>query len=457
MHKDYQDRGNRKRSNTSGSVVVLAVLTAILICGLYYDTFLGKAYVRTWMDTQMEARAKQTARKKKAAASKSVIPIQNENKASFQTNGKSFFQCTKDGMKYFGGYENQKWSDTFTMVNPVTIRDENCIAVGELIGRVAKVYQESGLMYTVQSDQPIVQMSLNKNGYLAAIINNKTDYRIEVYHSSGKIIFTRKEMEEGVYPIALDISDDNRVLAVSYLDTRDVEIISRVLFFYVNEAEGKEWEDSMFASIQKDGDIIPVISFMKEGRLAAVSDRSVFAADLQGKELWSMELTNKLDQVAFAGKNAIVIANGEILGGKEGKQEGLVEWIGLDGRVLGNYQAKDSVTYLKGTKEAMVVGSSRDFCAVGENGKPVWSHKATQDVDDILIMEKVNMVLYVTKNSAEIMDIGQLEEKKAEDLKEENEPGLEENQEEEEEIRNQNEDMNPIEEVPKEENSEPIS
>lgn len=407
--KEDDEEKNVKKIGKNSKIIVLAVLTAFILCGIYYDTFIGKGVMKNFIQTQFSEKDKSN-NKNKNKEQRQIIELQADSRASFRTNGKDFLQASKDGVKYFTGYNNQKWSDTFTMTAPIVVVDGDMTAVAELMGRVVKVYNKDGLMYTAQTENPIIQLSLNESGYLAVIVNNKTDYSVEAYDAKGSIKLRREDADEGVYPVTLDISDDNRVLAVSYADTRDISLISRVLFFYINENESKEAEDSMFASIEKKGEIIAALSFMKNGNMAAVGDCNIFLSDLQGKELWNFPLTNKLDKVSLSGKGSIVIANGDMLGGKDGKEKGTVEWIGLDGRVIGSFQAKANVTYLKAFKDIAIVGAGRDFFAVGENGKEIWHHKASQDVVDILLMENNTTVLYVTQTSAEILGIMNLKE-----------------------------------------------
>ena len=162
----------------------------------------------------------------------------------------------------------------------------------------------------------------------------------------------------------------------------------------------------MFAAIdEKKGQIIPEISFMEDGKLVAVSDRSIFAADEKGLEVWSIDLTNKLDAVFLDGGSYIVVANGDSFIDMDGKPAGTVEWIGLDGKTKASFEAGDTVTYLSGNKDAVVIGVMKDYYAVNNTGKQVWHHKATQDVSDILFLGKTERVLYVTKSYAEIGNI----------------------------------------------------
>ncbi len=403
--EDLQEAQSGKKNGGWKKMIVILLLLAIAGGGIYYDTYLGKGIVKGYIAGLKKDYGKKEANDEKSNKKRELIELETDNKTMFRVFDKDYVQCSKDGIRYFSGFENQKWNDTFTMSSPSILCDGNYMAVADVLGRTVRVYNENGFVYEVQSPNTISRFNINKNGYLGLIINNKNSYIVSVYNDTGTKIADRMEKVTGVYPVAMDISDDNKVMAVSYVDSTDIEIVSKVLFFYTDR-EGEEYTDNMFAAIdEKKGQIIPEISFMEDGKLIAVSDRSIFAADEKGVEVWSVDLTNKLDAVFLDGGNYVVIANGDSFIDADGKPAGTVEWIGLDGKTKASFEAGDTVTYLNGNKDAVVIGVMKDYYAVNNAGKQVWHHKATQDVSDILFLGKTERVLYVTKNYAEIGNI----------------------------------------------------
>lgn len=429
-----ENQTKKKKTNFSKLFVIFIIL-AIAGGGIYYyDTYKGKKIILTWieknvlideegrigtdnedeksqeLDSSQENKSVEKTQTVKEEQKREILQFESDSKSVFRTYGKGFLQCTKDGVKFFEEIGSQKWNDTYTMKTPTVISEGQYTVVVELLGRQAIVYDKTGRKFAVSTEGNIIQVSLNTNGYLGVITNNKTGYQTLIYDKEGTEIGRRIEESEGVYPMSVEVSNDNRVFAVSYLDTTDIELSSKVLFFYIYKQDAIDYTDSMFASVEKPGELVPVLKYMQDGKLIAVSDKSVFAVNSDGKELWNFELTNHIEKVNFSDSQDIIIAYGEELSDKEGKKEGTVEWLSTNGTVSTTFESGEKVTYMNTKDNMTIIGLGKHYYNVKNTGKIIWEHTAIQDVSDILFMESESKVLFVTKNSAEIADMSDFEE-----------------------------------------------
>ncbi|MDD3571163.1 MAG: DUF5711 family protein [Lachnospiraceae bacterium] len=378
---------------------VLAIFTVVLLL------FVSGAYLYREKVFDLAQHIKEKAQTAVTTGNKVEMKIENGSKTTFVGFGNSYLYCTKDGVKYFDGGQNQKWNSTYTMTSPSVVNNGSYTAVAEAQGRSVKVYSENGELYSVSADGIIMQISVNSIGSTCLILKTDSGYKVQVYDEKGSLIMERFDEDKGVYPIAVDISTDKKVLAVSYLDTTDIEMVSKVLFFYTGREDTKNTESGdFFASVEKVGEIVPAIKYMNNGIFIAVGDTNVFTIDISGKEIWSDEISNKIEKIAFTDEY-LIMALGEPLPGKDGAQKGTIRIFGKAGKQNYDYTFSKSVTYLKAYKNGMVIGSNRDFMALNYNGKLLWEHTATQDVKDIILMSSAENVLYVTNNSAEIINI----------------------------------------------------
>lgn len=430
------DENQTKKKKTGFSkLFVLFIVLAIIGGGIYYyDTYKGKKIILTWIEKNIlideegrigieegnkelqetnslqENKSLEKTETIKKEQKKEILQFESDSKSVFRTYGKGFLQCTKDGVKFFEEIGSQKWNDTYTMKTPTVINEGQYTVVVELLGRQAIVYDKTGRKYAISTEGNIIQVSLNINGYLGIITDNKTGYQTLIYDNQGTEIGRRVEESEGVYPMAVEISNDNRVFTVSYLDTTDIELSSKVLFFYIYKEDAIDYTDSMFASVEKPGELVPVLKYMQDGKLIAVSDKSVFAVNNNGKELWNFELTNHIEKVNFSDSQDIIIAYGEELSNKEGRKEGTVEWFSTNGTVNTTFESGEKVTYMNTKGNMTIIGLGKHYYNVKNTGKIIWEHTAIQDISDILFMENENKMLFITKNSAEIADMTNFEE-----------------------------------------------
>ena len=322
----------------------------------------------------------------------------------FVLGGEKFFYCTKDGMKYFEGMSNQIWNQTFTLQTPSTTQKGEYVAVCELQGRNAMVYHTSGQVYAVQADGQILQYCLNENGALALLLKNGDSYKIQVFSRAGELMMERFEEDSGVYPLALSLSADEKILAVSYLDTTTVEMSTKVLLFYTTRADTEETETGeYFASVIEEGVVSPVLWCTDNGNFLAVSDHGIVAVAPDGTRAWSMELGNKITAVDAYG-DYFAVAMGEAYPQAEGMAEGTVVFYSQTGQQMAAFETGEAVTYLKCSSYGTVVGCGHDFWAVSpRNGKQIWQYRASGDVQDILLVSK-NRGLYVTSTTAQFQE-----------------------------------------------------
>ena len=362
-------RRPKKFLNNSNKMLTALVCILAVVClvagGIYIDTFHGQGRFLALIGKTNRTQAQEEDAVMQEDTPKESVAVDAGSKAAVAAFGKEFLLCTKDGVKYYTSVGAQKWSDTFSMTSPTLVQEGDFVAVGDMGGKTVRVYNKEGMVYELQAEGSPVQFALNETGYLSLITKNDSSYRICVYNRKGKLLKERVEESKGIYPLSSDVSDDSRVFAISYLDTTDISPMGRVLLFYINAEDGENFTDSMFAAVEKTDEIIPVISYRKNGALAVISDRAVYGVGSDGGELWNYPLENTVDQAALGNKEYIVLALGDGVANKDGREKGTVCW--LDG-----------------------------------SGNESWNYTAITDLNDLIPMEKLNRVMAVGKNEISV-------------------------------------------------------
>ncbi len=390
-------------SNKSLTVLVCVLAVVCLVAGgLYIDTFYGKGMFQSFLSQMGQ---KETAPSEETAPAESMA-VDISSKATMAVFGKEFLLCTKDGVKYYTSMGDQKWSDTFNMTSPVLVQEGEYIAVGDMGGKMVRVYNRDGMLYDLQAEGSPVQFALNESGYLSLITKSGNAYRIRIYNAKGTLLKERVEESSGIYPLSSDISDDSKAFAVSYLDTTDIAPIGRVLLFYISADDSENYTDSIFAAaLEKTNEIIPVVSYRKNGALAVISDMAVYGIGSDGSELWNYPLENTIDQAALGNKEYIVLALGDSMADKDGRAKGTVCWLDGSGKEKASFETGESVTYLLSSEKGVVIGNDRSYTGVTHSGSENWNYIATADMNDLIPMEKLNRVMAVGKEQVSIYDM----------------------------------------------------
>ena len=389
-------------SNRTLKVIVGVLAVICLIAGgVYIDTFHGKGVLKQMLSKDTPA----TPSEAETNATVGSMAVDISSKATTAVFGEEFLLCTKDGVKYFASMGDAKWSDTFNMTSPVMAQEGDYIAVGDMGGKTIRVYDRTGMLYDLQAEGSPVQFALNEKGYLSLITRNENTYRIRIYNTKGTLLKERVEESNGVYPLCSDISDDSKVFAVSYLDTTDISPIGRIVLFYIDAEESENHTDSMFAAVEKNGEIIPVVGFMEKGILAAVSDVNVYGIGNDGTEIWAYPLENTIDQAALSHKEYIVLAFGDSMANKDGREKGTICWLDASGREKASFESGESVTYLQSAEKGIIIGADRRYTGLSHGGSENWQYTATGDLTDLIPMEKLNIVMTVGKDQISVFDM----------------------------------------------------
>ncbi|NCC15202.1 MAG: hypothetical protein EOM28_02470 [Clostridia bacterium] len=399
MRKSRQE--HKKKDKALITLLIVLTVAGATAGLIYLDTFYGTGRLRGYFSNvfQEDTEGEKT---EQVVDSQEEMTLDESSRSAFAVFGTSFLLCTKDGVKYFNEMDDRKWNDTFDMTAPQLISEGSYAAVGDMSGKTIRVYGENGLLYTVQTEGELIQFALNSNGYLSVISKGETAYSIQIYNAGGTLLKGRVEESDGVFPLSSDVSDDNKSFAISYLDTSDIEPISRVLLFYINTDDSENYTDSMFAAVEKNDEVIPKIGFMQAGILAAVSDYAVYGISSAGQEAWSYPLANRVQQVSLSNKSYVVVALGDAIANKDGREKGLVCWIDSSGKESASYQGEGDIDYLCVSGQGVVIGADKVYSGLKNNGKLAWSYRTASDVRDILPMEQLERVMLVTKNEAVI-------------------------------------------------------
>ena len=394
---------NIRISNKTLTVIACVLAAVCLVAGgIYIDTFHGDGKLKELFSQKEQT----TFSEAEENATMGSMAVDISSKAAMAVFEKEFMLCTKDGVKYFASMGDHIWTDTFNMTSPTMIHEGDYVAVGDMGGKTVRVYDRSGMLYDLQAEGSPVQFGLNEKGYLSLITKNgDSSYRIRIYNTKGTLLKERVEESNGVYPLCSDVSDDSKVFAVTYLDTTDISPIGRIVFFYIDAEEGGNHTDSMFAAVEKTDEIIPLIAYMKDGVLAAISDANVYGIGTDGAELWSYPLENTIDQAALSMKEYIVLALGDSVANKDGREKGTICWLDAKGKEKASFESGESVTYLQSSGKGVIFGNDRRYTGVSHSGNENWTYTATGDLTDLIPMEKLNIVMTVGKEMVSICDM----------------------------------------------------
>ena len=206
---------------------------------------------------------------------KQTYSFQKSSDAYIKKLGDSILVYSKDGMSCIDNKGKTLWNQTYEIQNPIVRICKNVVAIGDYNGRSIYVASNDKILGTINTATPIRDFCVAANGIVAAVQDDGTVTSIYIYDTSGNNpVYFRTTMSKSGYPLGVDISDDGKQVAVSYLKAEAGEISTNV-GFYNFSAVGQNYTDNLVSGYGYQDQIIPVISYMNNDSAFALGDHKL--------------------------------------------------------------------------------------------------------------------------------------------------------------------------------------
>lgn len=196
--------------------------------------------------------------------------------------GTQFITYSSDGIHCTDAKGNDVWSFPYEMQTPMVQINGNYVACADYNGRNVYIFDGHGQVGTIQMNVPIKRICVSGTGVVAIITDEGNITPISLYFYDGTLIASfRTSMAKFGYPVAIGISEDSKLVGVSYLYLDSGTLMSRVAFYNFGEV-GQNETDNLVSGFDYQNEIIPEIHFLSDkAAFALANDRLIF---YEGKE-----------------------------------------------------------------------------------------------------------------------------------------------------------------------------
>lgn len=243
----------RERLGLRGIIIAVIVLIAILL-GIFL--FLNRRF------SDYEVIESQTS-----GANASV---------RFTSFSKGILRSSNDGVSYLKDNFETQWTQGFNMQKAlIDISGDYAVAV-DSGGTDIYLFNKDGFVKKIEVNYGVEQIRVSAKGNVFAITASKDKRYMKYYNSNGDLIAEGMvQLKKTGYPVNFDISDDGRLLMMSYLYVSNGISKTNVSFYNFDEA-GKTEIDRIVASYEYDNAIIPEVKFFGNDTAVAIGDSSAY-------------------------------------------------------------------------------------------------------------------------------------------------------------------------------------
>ncbi len=387
--KEYQIQReiNIRKIIITGIVVVL-ILAVVIIFSLY----IAEEGFRKWVDINV-------LRKDISSESVATVDLNVDKNNQIVCYNKYIGILNEKNLKIYNSAGENITDISVNINTAIFSTNDRYLAIAEKNGQELCVISDKTYLWTQKVDGEIQQICINKNGYVI-LVTTDTTYKsiITVYDNSGKQLMRNFLSSSRVTDVS--ISDDNKYLAYSEIDTSGTLIKSSVKIISIEKAQSNSAESTIYTKEAETSKMILKIQYQENGELVCVYDDSINIV----KDGYEQELIKKEDEATFVSGNL----GNSIAYIKEEQRSAFNSSSTLN---IVNTSSKQTYKYNFGeiAKEMYTTGNviginiGTEIYFVKTNGMLIKKYTSNQEITNVMITNNIAIIIY--KDRIEVINL----------------------------------------------------
>lgn len=385
--KDFWEEAEPKKVNKKKIIISIIILVLIIIGVIIIILYNRNAQIKHWIDKYILG--------KEVLQNTSVsIELNTEDTPNIYAFNKYIGILNKNIFKVYNSSAKMENELNLEITNPLFASSNRFLAVAESKGQKVYLIEDKEIKWESSIEGNIVQVHVNKNGYVAVVIFDTT-YKtvISVYSTEGKKLFNT--YLSNTRTVDISISNDNKFLAIAEIDTSGTMIQSNIRIVSIDKAQ-TESENSMIKRYTgENNNLITNIKYQDKNRLVCMYTDSIHIIE---NDVDSVLSENKDKKITFT---SIGLNNNTV--NVEERSTGLFTADSILN--ITNTNNKNSITYTVSevTKEiytyedVVALNLGADVVFVNTSGWLLKRYIANQEITNIVLSNSIAGIVYRDK------------------------------------------------------------
>ena len=217
-----------------------------------------------------------------------------------------YIRCSRDGAAAFSFKGTQKWNKTYEVNNISIAGQGNYFAVADTGNTGIYIFDKGGYISTVNTNLPIVKISISSQGLVAAILEDKEADYINMYDKDGSKLYSIKTtaQSDGI-PTDISVSPDGKKLAAAFTSIKGTELATSVVFYNFGEVGQNENERIVGGFDAYGNQLVGDVEFLNGTSVVAVGENviSFYGIKEYPKLINNIEVNCKIEQIFYSNTN----------------------------------------------------------------------------------------------------------------------------------------------------------
>ncbi len=316
--------------------------------------------------------------------------------SQYKALGDHILRCSRDGAACVNNKGITEWDLTFEMQQPLVDVCEDYAVIAEARGNKLYIVNTQGQQGELETPLPIRQVRVAAQGMVVVVLEDGNKNWINFYDKDGKLLAENKApLSSKGYPLSLDVSNDGKKLAVSYLQVEGAAI-ENIVAFYNFDSVGYNVTDHLMSSTLYEGTMFPTITFLSNNLAVAFGDNLCigYEGTQNPEEIFRLTFEEKIESI-FYDKTHI----GFVFQNDSTQAAYRMELYNKKGKQILNKAFSQNYDNIKLLDDEVVLFSQQEISIYNIKGKLKYSGKTEKAVSDIMGTGKSYqyMMLYKTE------------------------------------------------------------
>ena len=380
--KDFWIEPEEKKINKKRIIITVIIAIIIIALAVTIGVYINNKEAREWID-------KNIFRKEVIQDKATTIELKEGQNNNIYAFNKYIGILNKNKFTIYSNTGSQEQELEIQISNPLFNSSNRFLIIGETKGQKIYVVEDKEIAWEAQVEGNISQVHINKNGYVAVVIVD-TSYKtvIAVYDPQGKEMF--KKFLSSTRTADVDISNDNKYLAIAEIDTSGTIIQSNIRIASMSDPTA---QDETYQG--ENNKLITNIKYQDKNKLVCMytdsvhiiedkQDNTIIDNENRKVTFQSVELANHFISIEekssglFTADSVVKIVNTENKNEKEYTIDSSIKEINTYGNII-----------------ALNLGTEIEFINTG--GWLVKRYIANQEITQIAVSDNIASIIYRDK------------------------------------------------------------
>lgn len=306
-------------------------------------------------------------------------------------------RCSRDGAACVNNKGKTVWDLTFEIQQPLVDVCENYAAIAEASGNKVYIVNTEGKQGELETLLPIRQVRVAAQGMAIVVLEDGNKNWINFYNKDGELLAENKApLSSKGYPLSLDVSNDGKKLAVSYLQIEGAKTES-VVAFYNFDSVGYNVTDHLMSSTLYEDTLFPTIAFLTNTVAVAFGDNMCvgYEGTQNPEEIFKLTFDEKIESVFYDAEHIGFVFQSESSAAYQMKV------YNKKGKLLLTRDFDQSYEKIKFIEDEIVVFGQQEISVYNIKGKLKFSGTTQKAISDIMGIGKSYQYMILYKNEWE--------------------------------------------------------